>query len=97
MSVKAVFGKILSVGEGVKVLFTNTAYNISVKANRMFLSVDLKADFGNTKVGKVYKGRVNREAISINGKVYDLNFYLVERTTTAKEVAKKETEEIVEM
>ena len=80
-------GKVLELGKGVKLLFTDKDINIKVPKGRMLCSLGMDENHGDTKDGlKTYLGVLNRQPLKLNGDLYNINFYLLKHKKTTTDV-----------
>lgn len=68
-----------AMGKGAKVLITNKTLDLTVNADKIFMSADINAkDLGKTESGRIYKLQINREKFTIGNRTFVLNAYMVE-------------------
>lgn len=62
-----------------KILFTNKKLELTVGANRGFISFDLNTKaIGETKTGRVYKSKVDYKTVKVGNRSFKVNVYVGE-------------------
>lgn len=84
-AIKVKLNSVVEIDDGIKVLITNKKMPIDIGANRMFLSADLTANFGNTKDNlKTYISNVRHQKFEIDGVVYGMGVFIIKHNAEAE-------------